>query len=422
MKRVSWKRGMRLTDVILRASDDNKAELIGKAFILAANGRMGLLPSQHPFELTLNIGKGFIDVESLNCLAFTKGGYLVDVKYDTRYDNSFETRMPIPDMPGVEEYMLVISILPGQWRDTADGFEEPVYTFSLIPTDTVVPDNAIPIAHIVDDYGWRMDEVDFVPPCLFVSSHRKYEDLLRRFLDVLALLDERAKAVARSGVHNVVSVFWPLIQQLRITADKGRELLTPMMFLAEVQKCVSAFTCACDLEESIELSDAKMYRSYVLAPYSYKEAYQRISVGIDICYSIAEKLQKLAESTPVPRPVENIPVEPSRPVAPTLADESLKVICNTSETTLPVLYSIPSASIYFTTNGSNPTQQSSKAVKTREGFKMKFDNGFRKENGKEPVKNMTIKLVAIVDGVCSETASYNVTLQKDLKFRNAIPI
>ena len=130
----------------------------------------------------------------------------------------------------------------------------------------------------------------------------------------------------------------------------------------------------------------------------------------------------MAESTPVPRPVENIPVEPSRPVAPTLADESLKVICNTSETTLPVLYSIPSASIYFTTNGSNPTQQSSKAVKTREGFKMKFDNGFRKENGKEPVKNMTIKLVAIVDGVCSETASYNVTLQKDLKFRNAIPI
>lgn len=421
MKRVSWKCGMRLTDVILRASDDNKEELIGKAFVLAANGRMGLLPSQRPFELTLNIGKGFIDVESISCLALTKGGNLIDVQYDTRYDNNFETRMIIPDMPGVEEYVLIISIFTGQWRDTSDGFEEPIYKFSLIPTDTVVPDNAMPIAHIIDDYGWRMDEVDFVPPCLFVSSHRKFEDLQRRFLDVLVLLDERARSIARSGVRNVLSVFWPLIQQLRIAAEKERELLTPMKLLSEVQKCVSAFTCACDLEESIELSDAKMYHSYVLAPYSYKEAYQRISVGVDICYSIAEKLQKLADSTPAPQSAPS-PIEPAKPAAPTIADENLKVLCNTSETILPVLYNISTASIYFTTNGNNPTQQSSKATKTREGFKIKFDNGFRKENGKEASKRMTIKIVAFADGASSEISSYDVILQKDLKFRNAIPI
>lgn len=422
MRRISWKRGMRLTDDILRASDDNKIELIGKAFVLAANGRFGLLPSPHPFELTLNVGKGFIDIDSLNCLALTKGGNLIDVHYDTRYNNDFDTRLLIPDISGVEEFILTINILSGQWKEVVGGFEEPVYTYSLLPIDTVVPDNAVPIAHIVDDYGWRMDEVDFVPPCLFISSHWKFEELLRRFSDVLALLDAKSRAVAKSGVHNIVTVFWPFIQQIRIAADKERDLLTPMTLLSYVQKCVSAFTCACDLEESIELSDAKMYHSYVLAPYNYKEAYQRINVGIDICYSIADKLQILAENAPVSRQVEQRPVEPARPVAPILADESLKIVCNTSESTLPVLYNNPAASIHFTTNGMEPTLQSTKATKTRDGFRIKFDNGFRKENGKEATKNMTIKLIAVEGGICSDVASYSVLLQKDLKFRNAIPI
>ena len=148
MKRIAWKRGMRLSDDILRASDDHMAEVISKAFVLAANGRFGLIPSHLPFELTLNIGKGFIDVESLTCLAITKGGQLIDAQYDTRYNNTFDTRVIIPETPGIEEYILTINTQLGQWKETLDGCEEPVYTFSLIAPDTVVPDNAMPIAHI----------------------------------------------------------------------------------------------------------------------------------------------------------------------------------------------------------------------------------------------------------------------------------
>lgn len=422
MKRISWKRGMRLTDNIMRASDESMAEVIAQAFVLASAGRFGLLPSQQPFELSVNIGKGFLDVESLYCLATTLGGDIIDAHYNTRYNNNFNTRVAIPDTPGVEEYILTINVMPGQWKEIPDGFEEPEYTFALIAPDTIVPENAVPIGRIVDDRGWRLDDMDFVPPCLFVSSHRKYEEQLQRFTDLLAAIDTKVTSSNVSGGMGAIRVFWPLIQQLRIAANKECDLMTPMSLLSNVQKCVSAFTCACDLDEGIELEDIKMFRGYILAPYNYKDAYQRIQVGLQLCYSISEKVDKLTEKRQEKPKAEPKFEEPTRPAAPVVTEEHLFIECATSETTIPIKYNVAGASIFFTTDGSEPSSRSQKASRTKSGYSIKFDNGFRKEKGKEANKTMQIKLIAVVNGAASATAVFDIMLQKSLKFRNAIPI
>lgn len=419
MKRVCWKRGMRLTDDLLRASDECTAELLSKALILTASGRFGLLPSTVPFELSVNFFDNLLDVESLSCLGITKGGDIIDMHYDTRYGNNIDTKLVIPEIPGVTDYILTVSALPGQWQETYEGYEEPVYSFSLVPPDTSIGDHVLPIGHVVDDQGWRLDDVYFVPPCLFVSSHRKFEELLLRFNDLLAVLDTKSREALGSEARSVIGVFWPLVQQLRITASKEHELMTPMSLLANVQKCVSAFTCACDMDETLELTDAKMYRSYVLAPYTYKEAYQRIKIGLDICASIGEKVDKLAESLPKQEPRK---AEVSRPVSPTLSPNQLQQECATSETTLSVAYNQPNAVIYFTIDGSEPHSGSQRASKNRSGFSVKFDNGFRKERGQEADKRLRVKMVAVVDGVSSASSSYDILLHKSQKFRNAIPI
>ena len=147
---------MRLTDQVLRASENSKEDFLGKAFTLAAAGRFGLFPSSHPFELSLNITKGIIDVESLTCLGMTKGGQLIDVDYDARYTGSFDTRVQIPDNSGEKEFYLTINAHPGEWRASNDGYEEPVYSFSLIAPNSSMPNYSMPVAHIVDDYGWRI--------------------------------------------------------------------------------------------------------------------------------------------------------------------------------------------------------------------------------------------------------------------------
>lgn len=416
MRRILWKRGMRLTDDILRTSDDSTAEVISRALILAAGGRFGLIPNSRPFSVALNITQSVIDVEFLNCLAVTKAGDLIDAQYDTQYTNNYGIRIPIPDLVGVSEYILTINS-SGQWKECLDGLEEPVYTFALVGSDTVISDHALPIARIVDDHGWRMDDVDFIPPCLFVSSHRKYTELLHQFADVLASLDVKSSsAVGRSAVR----IFWPFVQQLRITIDKEHDLMTPMMLLSNVQKCVSSFTCACALDETIELSDAKMFRSYVLAPYNYKDAYQRIKVGLEICFSISEKVSRLSEKQQ-PRQEQHSP-DPVRPDAPIIAPDKLSQECNTSETAIPILYNNPAATVYFTVDGNDPTIHSTKAPKTKSGFTAKFDNGYRKEKGKESDKSVVMKVIAVIDGVNSQVATYTIMLHKGLKFRNAIPI
>ena len=432
MKRISWKRGMRLSDTIMRASDECTQEVMTHAFVLAAAGRFGLLPSRRPFELSLNIGQGFIDVDSLTCLAVTRGGDLIDAHFDSRFNNNFGTRIPIPDMPGVEEYILTVNAMPGQWNDVPEGFEEPVYAFALVQPDTTLPDNAMPIARIVEDHGWRMDDADFVPPCLFVASHWKYEDQLRRFADVLAQLDAKTRAALNAGSRDIIALFWPTVQQLRITADKEREFLTPMTLLADVQRCVCAFTCAADIHDALEVADAKMFHSYVLAPYNYKEAYQRIEVGLKLCVAISEKVEKLAERTPPrpepqpqqqpqPRKPRPMMAEPSRPDAPMLAEASSTIDCKDPNTNLRVIHSNRAANIFFTTDGTEPTQRSPKATKSSSGFKISFKNGFN-GGAAEDDRPMLIKMIAIVGGVCSDTAEFDIVLHKNLKGWSGITI
>ena len=414
---------MRLTHEVLQAADDSTAEVMGKAFVLAAAGRFGLLPAIRPFDLSLNVMNGIVDVESLSCLAVTKDGSLIDVHYDTRFTNNFDTRAFMPENVRAQEMILTVNAVQGAWHEANDGYEEPVYAFALIAPDTTVPDNALPIGRIVDDHGWRLDELDFVPPCLFVSSHYKYQDLLQRFADLLAAIDTKAREALMAGHVSIVRSFWPLIQQLRITIDKECDLMTPMMLLANVQKCVSAFICACDMEDGMEMVGAKMFRGYVMAPYNYKDAYQRIKVGLDLCVSISDHVAKLAENAPQQQPKqEPRRTDTPRPSAPLIASKDLMQDCDTSETSILIAYDNPSATIYFTTNGSEPSDKGTRASRTRMGFRIKFDNGFRAVKGKEPDKNMLIKLMAVIDGVSSAIGASNVILHKSLKFRDAIPV
>ncbi len=426
MKRVSWKRGMRLSDELMRASDDNMAALIAKSIVLAANGRFGLLPSRKSFNLNLNIGNGFVDVDALTCLAVTKGGQIIDVDYDTRYGHNFNKRVPIPQVSSTDEYILIINIHIGEWKEVSGDMEEPVYSFSLITPDTIVPDNSMPIAHIsFEDDGWREDDADFVPPCLFVSSYYRFEELHARFLDVLAALDDKARAVVASKDYKGMNIFWPLVQQLRIAADKERDLLTPMALLSGVQKCVSAFTCACDIDSQIDLTDAKTCRTFVLAPYNYKEAYERIKAGLNICYGIIEKVEKLAveeqeqpEQSEPPRQEKH---RSNKPASPTIAGRYFTIDCNRPETLIPVECTNASATVVFTTDGSKPALHSPKAVKSRDGLKIRFKNGYNGK-GSEPEKTVKVSLMAIVGGDCSDISTYSITLRKSLRFSDARPV
>ena len=405
-KRICWKKGMRLTDDILRASDNCMVELVGNALALAAAGRFGLLPSTSPFELSLNINKSIIDVDLLNCLAVTKGGFLIDAHYDTKFTNTFDTRVQIPEGNGEKEFILTIDALPEKWKDTNNGYEEPVYSFSLITPNSPLPANSLPIARIVDEFGWRMDDIDFVPPCLYITSHQKYIELVKQFEEVLSAIDTKVRDLLRSNGKDAIRIFWPIVQQLMIATNKEYDLMTPMGLLSNVQKCVSAFTCACELDEYIELADADKFRDYVYAPYNYKDAYLRIKEGLDLCFSINEKVGKLNEGPQAPTIIE----------APTISDSQLIKKCTNSKAKVQITNNVADATVYYTIDGGEPTQAS------KSGLTIQIDSGFNNSRKREPDKVFTVRVKAFLNGVSSNTNTYEVTLQKDIERWTGIEI
>lgn len=399
---------MRLTDQILRASENSSVELIGKAFALAAAGRFGLFPSSHPFELSLNITKGILDVESLSCLAMTRGGHLIDVNYDTRYTGSFDTRILIPEARGEKDFFLVINAHPDEWKETNDGYEEPVYSFSLIAPNSPIPEYAMPIGRIVDDFGWRMDDIYFVPPCLYVSSHPKYMELLKQFEEVLKEIDNKAQKYINSSGKIAIRILWPIVQQLMITVDKERDLMTPMMLLSNVQKCVSAFACACELDDNLTLADADVYRNYILAPYNFKDAFQRIREGVEICVAISEKVDKFQLV------VEEV-VE-TKMATPYISNDQLFQNCKNQTAYVAVQNPDPNAEVLYSIDGSEPSRRLMK------NGTIPLDSGFSKTKIPEADKMITVRLKNVLDGNESEITTFTVTLHKDFKDWNGFQI
>lgn len=401
-RRISWKKGMRLTDEVMKSSDMAVAEWVNNALILASAGRYGLIPSCHPFSISIDIRKESIEVKTLCCLAVTKSGHLIDIDFDTQYSNHFSTSVKLPENTSGKELLLTIGIDSKRWVDTMDGFEEPSYCFDLISSNSLIADNAVPVARLVDtDFGgWHVDDVNFVPPCLFVTSHFKYLELFEQFLQTASEIETQVKKALQSDTREVFRAFWPSLVQIHIDTDKGRDLMTPMMLMANVQKFVAAFTTACDLDDRLTLSDAKTFWNYATSPYDFKNAYCKIKEGIDICFSINEKIRLMEEREESVRE-EKIP-------APYIPADQLNQNCSKRFVTVTVVPPTPDAVVLYSTDGNEP-------MKELVGDSISIESKFNAKRVSEPDMTVHIKLKAIANGISSEVKSFTLTLRKDYK-------
>lgn len=396
---------MRLTDDIMRASEEATAARISNALALASTGRFGLLPSHRQFHLSLNLNANFVEVQTLDCLAVTRGGSLIDAQLDTKYTDYLDKRVAIPEEMGIRELLLTISVDPKQWKETLNGYEEPVYTFDLVGVNSPIPDNALPIAHLVyleQVNGWHIDEEEFVPPCLFVSSHWNYQELLNQFVQKLSEVEAKVFRLLQPEAHEAFRIFWPVVQQILIDTDKNRDLMTPVALLGNIQKFVAIFTSACHLDPYLNLSDADMFRNYALAPYNYMNVYPMIKEGLRHCSLISEKVDKIEAKQP------EAPKAKGKLEAPSIPEDKLFQKCRTSVVNIPVINNVPKATVYYSTDGSVPSKATSNG-------KVRIKNTFKPVKEPEPDQEFVIKLKAVLNDAESEISTFTVTLHKDYK-------
>lgn len=401
-KRVSWKKGMRLTDEILTISDGCMADMIGNAFVLCTAGRFGLFPNSHPFKLTVDINKNIIDVVSIDCLGITQDGTLIEAEYNTNYTNSFDTRTFIPTDSEDKTFLLCIEA-ENNWRDTYDGLCEMAYSFSVIEENTKISVKALPIARIVyDEYCWRVDEIDFIPPCLFVSSFNLLEEEYQKYQHILSELDMILPRKFITESKDALRIFLPSVQQLRITMDKEHDLMTPMTFLGNIQKCVSSFVCACNLDDYINIGEPETFLNYINSPYNFKNVYKMIKEGVKLCSEIYEKINNFDNVEQSPKHTE---IE-----APYIEKEQLRQIIKYGNAKVKITNRTPGAIVYYTTDGSIPSESS------MNGTTVTIESGFTDDWHKEPPRVITLKVVAIKDGISSKVETYEVHIRKGNPF------
>lgn len=400
-KRIMWKKGMRLTDDILIQSDKCTSDLVTMAFAMSSIGRMGIIPNQRSFDLSVDINKDIVDVISIDCTGITRNGTLIDVNYDTNYSNTFDTRVMIPFQNTEIKYFLCLSVTDN-WRDTNDGLCEPQYEFIIIDENSKVPDNSLPVARLVfDEFSWRIDDCNFVPPCLFISSHPKYYELAEQFLNLLKGINSFLPNNLKTEKNDAIKIFWPVVQQLMITMDKEMSTMTPMSLLANIQKFISSFVCGCIADENITIGDSPTLLSYIVKPYNIKDAYAIIREGLEMCMDISNRLSSFGNVEQTPRTT----IE-----APFIDKSQLRQTVKYGMVRINVQNNAPGATIYYTTDGSMPSQSSSS------GNVVAIDSGFTDDWHKEPTKVVTIKLMACKDGLCSNVETFEVQIKKGNPF------
>lgn len=389
---------MLLTEDVFRMSDEFHAGLVNRSFCLSSAGRFGLIPSPRHFRVVIDIDKNALEVVALDCLALTKEGGLMDISYDSNYSGLGPSRVPISIPSEDRSYLLVVS-LKNEWLDTGDGACEQGFEFCLIGENTPVPQEAIPIARIVEDMGWREDDQDFVPPCLLVAAHPKMISLYESFCEMLCSLERLVKErlITDSGIAR--RVFWPEVRRILITTDKERDTITPMSFLALVQECVSAFYCACMLDECLSLSDADKFDEYVRTPYNSRDVYAKIKEGLALSATICQKLEDFVA---VPT-LDNEKVQ-----EPYIPESELHQFAVSNDVKVEVRGVMPGATCFYSTDGTEPS------TPLKNERYVVLDPGFNKTRTKEQDRHYLVKLRAVTNGQAGRTVSVEVVVTKDV--------
>ena len=307
--KVTWKKGMRLSTEVFNAMDRANEESFRMVSILGSANRYGLFPSNRPFELSVNINGNALEVTSLNCHGITKKGCFIDIDYDSNFVNTFDTRIPIPNGTEKEAYYLVVKVHDDKFREINETLSELSYSFELVGENSPIADNCLPIGMLVNQYGWRMDETEFVPPCLYITAHPKYTEQWEKARIYAKDLFSKCLLSQNCVAKSLLTQIWVSSSSMFSRLDKERDTLTPGQLLSSLQQLISAFLIGCSADEYVSLENQDPFALYSQKTYDAKNIHRDIETGLALCAEILIKMNAVCAMTEV-----QVPVEPPKPL------------------------------------------------------------------------------------------------------------
>ncbi len=403
--RIFWTKGMRLSDEIMKRSDQFHSDLVRRTLQACCHGNFGIVPGERPFQININISRNIVDVESLDCLGITRDGYLIDVSYDSNYTDFFETRVIISEQMSEVSCLLLIQVTDEPWKDAGDGTCMPVYAYRIQREDSPVPGNALPLARIKYDMGWEVDEAGFVPPCMSLSAHPRFMEQAHRFKNCLDRLNRAVPTRLRTENNDALKILWPSVRSLGIRLNEEMDDASPKALFAMSQQCVNAFCCACLLDDYLELSESDKYDEFVRLSFDYSKAWEQIEDGVALCEDICIKVEGF----------EAQPAEKSLAAPQISAEELVKKAIN-NDVRVKVSGIGEGVTVFYSIDGSEPARP------LRGGSEVPVNPGFNKARVKEQNREFTVKLKATLGQQESPVSCFTVVVIKDVSVWNGFEI
>lgn len=305
---------MKLSTEVFNSLDRYIEETAQLSILAGCGGRFGLIPNGRRFELTVNITNGILEVVSLNCQGITKSGRLIDISFDSNYNSSFDSRISFPSGDPTEAFILAVKLHNQQIREVNELLCEEAYSFELLGENSPVDDDTLPVGLIVNQYGWRLDESDFLPPCLDVGSHPRYQDALLRAKALFQSISERCLNSDNYVARHALSSTWNAAYGEYTRLDKERAAMTPEALLGCIQRVVGSFIIGCAVDRMVNLEDKEPFIAYMRRPYNARSLYRDIMDGIELCSEISLKIDKVCDMTEIE---ETLIEKPKTKTAPT---------------------------------------------------------------------------------------------------------
>lgn len=313
--KVTWEKGMRLSPEIFDAMDASRLEALRHALLAGTGGRCGLFASPKPFDLSVNVSGNTLEVVALSCHGVTRSGRLVDIDFDSNYAHTFDTRISIPPVgDDSEALLLLVRLSDGHWRKVNEIYSEASYSFELVGENTLIGDDCLPVGCVVNQYGWRLNETDFVPPCLTVNAHGKYVEQTARARSLVEEILTKVQTANDCIASRFLGAMWPAALAAASRLDKERNTLTPAQLFSIVQQLVGAFLIGCTLDEYVSLEDALPFSMYAQRAYNAKSLYRDIELGLSLTAEVAIKTEKVCTITAtIPEPTVETPAPKPKP-------------------------------------------------------------------------------------------------------------
>lgn len=300
---------MRLSTDVFDAMDAYTNEGLCLSNIIATGGRQGLVAASTPFELSLNIGNNIVEILSLSCRGVTRGGSIIDIEFDSNFNHTWDTRLVFEADNPEQALLLVVKMHPGKWREVNEMLSEACYTFSLVAENSPLDANSLPIGRIVNEYGWRLDETRFVPPCLFVNAHPAYVQLAVRAKTVFDSIGAMCRGAQSCVARHLLSTVWQAADDNRTDIETAGDALTPWQLLDALKKMSAAFIRGCALDDYVTLEDAALFESFASKPLDNSHIFNDLHRGLELCEQIVIKMETVSQMSQ-PQVVPPLPTEP----------------------------------------------------------------------------------------------------------------